>query len=345
MMFRQVPYLVGLTALTVVSSTMSASAETPSLDSAVEVGQYEDNSAEPNKPDDIWFRRSTSSFQTLAGDLERDAGTRGRGDAETPELASYVVSESSWESNLELDAETQEAPDAEQFNFTRTVSGSQQTGITPVSQEIKKQDYFLPTNIAGIKEYPVNSPESKVVEPMPGTLDTSAALLTVEPKSIAEPLDTTVAQRDLDLRRTPRPVPNWIGIGGNIGLSDDNDEESALGRGAFMVNAKLNLVRNISFRPAVLIADNTTFLLPATYDFVIPAKQPFERIKFAPFVGGGAAFSTGDNSSVGFLLTGGVEFPISRQFVANGSISIGFLETTDLGIQLGVGYLFSEFLR
>ncbi|NEQ64831.1 MAG: hypothetical protein F6K21_04885 [Symploca sp. SIO2D2] len=333
-LIKPVSCLVGLTALTVVSNTIPASAQTLSLDSSVEVS--EENSAqvvetkvisvansEPlaevevieQKPEDFWFRRSANLFHNPS----------------TVNDEAFVSQE----------AEINEYP---------SVSEKPKPSVAPILQEVVEQDNLLPTESVGVKEYQVNYPELAATEPMPGTLDTSAAVLRVEPKTAvvsevnSELSGTTVAQRDFDLRRIPRPIPNWIGVGGNIGLTD-NDEESAIGRGAFVVNAKLNLVRNISLRPAVIIADNTTFLVPATYDFIIPADKPFGRIKFAPFVGGGAAFSTGDNSSVGFLLTGGVEVPLSRQFVANGSINIGFLETTDVGIQLGVGYLFSEFLK
>ncbi|NEP12092.1 MAG: hypothetical protein F6K14_18155 [Symploca sp. SIO2C1] len=291
--FRPVSCLVAFSALTVVSSTMSASAETPSLDSSLAIAEYEETSVQ-------------------------------------------VV-------------------EATETSVSTTEQLLTESTIAPISQEIVEQDHLPSVKLAGIDEYPVDSVELTVVEPMPGTLATSADVLMVEPETSSVPeatsesLDTTVAQRDLDLRRIPRPIPNWIGIGGNIGLSDndddssDDEEESALGRGAFVINGKLNLVRNISFRPAVFIGDNTTFVLPVTYDFLIPGDDPFAPVKFAPFVGGGAAIATGDNSSVGFLFTGGVEIPLSRQFVANGSINVGFLETTDVGIQLGVGYLFSEF--
>ncbi|NEP58282.1 MAG: hypothetical protein F6K31_14905 [Symploca sp. SIO2G7] len=333
---KPVSCLVGLTTLTVVSSTMPASAQTLSLDSSVEIGKYEDNSAqiveaavtsdsnsEPlakeevveQKSEDFWFRRNASLFHNPS----------------TVNNETFVYQE-------------------EEINNNPSTSEKQKPLVAPIPQEVVEQYNLPPIESTSVKKYQINYPELAVVELTPGTLDKSAAVLMVEPETAAVPeitseaSNTTIAQRDFDLRRIPRPIPNWIGIGGNIGLSD-NDEDSALARGAFVVNAKLNLVRNISLRPAVIIADNTTFLVSATYDFLIPADQPFERIRFAPFVGGGAAFSTGDNSSVGFLLTGGVEVPISRQFVANGSISVGFLETTDVGIQLGVGYLFSEFLR
>ncbi|NES22901.1 MAG: hypothetical protein F6K41_29280 [Symploca sp. SIO3E6] len=333
-LIKPVSCLVGLTTLTVVSSTMPASAQTLSLDLSVEAS--EENStqvvetratsianSEPlaevevikQKPEDFWFRRSASLFHNSS----------------TVNDEAFVYQEE----------EIKEHPSA---------SEKPKPSVAPILQEVVEQDNLLPTELAEVKEYQINYPELAATEPMPGTLDTSAAVLRVEPKTAvvsevnSELSGTTVAQRDFDLRRIPRPIPNWIGAGGNIGLTDNN-EESAIGRGAFVINAKLNLVRNISLRPAVILADNTTFLVPATYDFIIPEDKPFGKIKFAPFVGGGAAFSTGDNSSVGFLLTGGVEVPLSRQFVANGSINIGFLETTDIGIQLGVGYLFSEFLK
>jgi len=39
-----------------------------------------------------------------------------------------------------------------------------------------------------------------------------------------------------------------------------------------------------------------------------------------------------------------VDVPLSRSFVANGSINIGFIEDeTDIGIILGVGYTFPDF--
>lgn len=280
--FRPISCLVSLTALTLVSSTTSAYAETPSLDS----GEYDGTSVQ---------------------------------------IVEAPVTPVSTIEPLTIE-----------------------TTVVPISPEVVEQDHLPPATLEGIDEYQADSHDLTVVEPMPGTLATSAELLLVQPEIssvsevASEQIDTDIAQRDIDLRRGPSPIPNYIGIGGNIGLSDNN-EESALGRGAFIVNGKLRLVRNLSFRPAVIIGDNTAFLFPVTYDFLIPGNDRFAPVKFAPFVGGGAAISTGDNSSVGFLFTSGVEVPLSRQFVANGSISVGFLETTDVGIQLGVGYLFSEF--
>lgn len=152
--------------------------------------------------------------------------------------------------------------------------------------------------------------------------------------------DNTIAQTDIDPGRATRGGASYIGIGGNIGLTGD----TATGNGAFVVNSKIGLTRTLSFRPSVIIEDDVDFLLPVTYDFVIQQEDPFERVPFAPFVGGGVAFSTDDDNNFGFLLTGGVDVPLSSQFVANATVNVGFIEdTTDVGIVLGVGYTFVGF--
>jgi hypothetical protein len=159
------------------------------------------------------------------------------------------------------------------------------------------------------------------------------------PEVSSDKADTTVAQTELDPGRATRGGSSYIGIGGNIGLGGN----TALGKGAFVINSKIGLTRNISFRPAVILGDNTDFLLPVTYDFVIQSNDPFAPVPFAPFAGGGVAVST--EGDVGFLLTGGVDFPLSREFVANASINVGFSGDTDVGLIVGVGYTFPGFQR
>jgi hypothetical protein len=67
-------------------------------------------------------------------------------------------------------------------------------------------------------------------------------------------------------------------------------------------------------------------------------------VRFAPFVGGGLALSTDEDDNLGFVVTGGVDFPLSPQFVANAALNIGFLEdTTDFGLMVGIGYTFVSF--
>jgi hypothetical protein len=196
---------------------------------------------------------------------------------------------------------------------------------------------------------PATLAEAPKAEAIPGTLSTSATHLTEQPETSPhsevyseQTEDTSVAQsiEDIEPGRATRGGRSYIGIGGNLGLTGG----TAIGQGAFMINSKIGLTPNISFRPAVLIGESTDFLLPLTYDFILQSADPFEPIPFAPFVGGGVAFSTSDDNTVGFLLTGGADFPLSAQFVANAKVNAGFFgDTTSVGISLGVGYQFSGF--
>lgn len=193
------------------------------------------------------------------------------------------------------------------------------------------------------------TPEDAIAtQPIPEPLTSSADALTLQPTQDAEIVlneSQTLAQTDLDIRRGTRGVPNYVGVGVNIGLTEDDDgDETGLGDAGFVINGKIGLSRNLSLRPGVIIGDDLVFLVPLTYDFIIPRVDPFEPVRFAPFLGGGVALSTDGDDNIGFLFTGGVDVPLSRSFVANGSINIGFIEDqTDVGIILGVGYTFPDF--
>ncbi|MEA5597119.1 hypothetical protein VB797_22500, partial [Rivularia sp. UHCC 0363] len=136
------------------------------------------------------------------------------------------------------------------------------------------------------------------------------------------------------------PARNYIGVGGNFGLSEDGD--TALGDNGFTVFSKIGLTNNLSFRPAVTINDDAVFLIPITFDFPIQSSSVFRKSSTiaVPYIGGGAAVSTGDDSSVEFMLTGGVDVPLSDKFNANAGLNIGFSDETDVGIRLGVSYNF-----
>jgi uncharacterized surface protein with fasciclin (FAS1) repeats len=135
------------------------------------------------------------------------------------------------------------------------------------------------------------------------------------------------------------PELNYIGIGGNIGLGGD----SAIGEGSFVVFSKIGLTENISLRPAGAIDDDPTVLLPVTYDFSFRSVDPVEEIEpfsVAPYVGGGLGIETSDDADVGVLLTGGVDVPINDQFTATAAANVLFLDDTDVGLMLGIGYRF-----
>ncbi|MFQ4145744.1 hypothetical protein [Chlorogloeopsis sp. ULAP02] len=138
--------------------------------------------------------------------------------------------------------------------------------------------------------------------------------------------------------RATRGGSSYIGVGGNIGLSGD----TTIGEGAFAVFSKFGLTNNFSARPGALFGDNTVILLPLTLDFPVEpvTETTQQQLNVAPYIGGGAAISTGRDSTVGFLLTGGVDVPLSNEFTANAGVNVGFIDETDVGLQLGVGYNF-----
>ncbi len=220
--------------------------------------------------------------------------------------------------------------------------------VQPIAQNLLVQPIAQNLLVQPITQNPLVT--SIAVQPIPGTAATSAQLLIAPQPSVQQASllfpnksETRLAQADLDPRRpTTARVPNYIGIGGNLGLSD-NSTSTSLGDGGFVVNGKFSLTPKLSLRPAAIFGNDVTFLIPLTYDFVIPTVDPFEPVRFAPFLGGGLAISTDDDNSIGFLFTGGIDVPISRAFVANASINLGFIEDeTDFGLMIGVGYTFPK---
>jgi hypothetical protein len=187
---------------------------------------------------------------------------------------------------------------------------------------------------------------SATLTPIPGTVATSSTTLTsesVEPTSqtIAQPSDTRVAQSDIDLGRTTSGGSSYIGVAANIGLSGG---DSSLSDGNFAVVSKIGLTNSISVRPSAVLGDNTTILLPITYDFTFQSADAFsEPLPIAPYVGVGAAYKTGDDSQFAFLVSGGIDVPLSPQFTATAAVNAGFFNETDIGLLLGVGYNFSGF--
>lgn len=135
--------------------------------------------------------------------------------------------------------------------------------------------------------------------------------------------------------RTTRSGPSYIGVGGNIGITGD----TTINEGAFAVISKIGLTQNFSVRPAALIGDNTVFLIPVTIDFA-QADVGTNQLNIAPYIGGGVAVSTGRDSTVGALISGGVDVPLSSQITATAGVNIGFIDETDVGVLLGVGYNF-----
>ncbi len=140
--------------------------------------------------------------------------------------------------------------------------------------------------------------------PVPGTTVTSAAPLTTQtPAPQQAPASKTdngdLAQIDVDPGTPTFGGDSYIGIAGNLGLGGD----SALGDSSFMVISKIGLTTRIAVRPSVAIESDPVILVPVTFDFSIRPVDAFtERLPIAPYVGGGVAISTGDDSDIGPLV-------------------------------------------
>ncbi|MDM9581825.1 MULTISPECIES: hypothetical protein [unclassified Nostoc] len=208
---------------------------------------------------------------------------------------------------------------------------------------IETTETFTVTNLTKVEQLPntgIQENASVTPIPVPGTVATSSATLTSESvQPTSQPSATRVAQSDIDLGRTTSGGSSYLGIAANIGL---NGGDTSLGDGNFAVVSKIGLTNSISVRPSAVFGDNTTVLLPITYDFTFKSADAFsEPLAIAPYVGVGAAYKTGDDSKFAFLVSGGIDVPLTSQFTATAAINAGFFDETDVGLLLGVGYNFS----
>ena len=218
------------------------------------------------------------------------------------------------------------------------------------------QDTKVSTSAAALRNEPTNSVVAQVDPAYPTTQPTTPtaeptypstqpATPTTEPPATTPettPTQTTPTQQTpgaIEPGRATRGGFSYVGVGGNIGLAGG---ETALGVGNFTVISKIGLTEAVSARPAVVIGDDTTILIPLTYDFTIqPTGAATEVISgFSPYVGGGLAIATGSNSDVGPMVTAGADVPIGSQFTANAGVNVGFFDSTSVGLTVGVGYNF-----
>ncbi|MUL38918.1 hypothetical protein, partial [Gloeocapsopsis dulcis] len=173
-------------------------------------------------------------------------------------------------------------------------------------------------------------------QPIPGTPDPTFPSPTPQQVPDTIPPDTTVEPAIVPGTAT-RGGASYIGVGGNIGFGGN----TTLSEGAFSVYSKIGLTETFSIRPAVFFGDNTLIAVPITVDFP-PAETGVAaaQLNVAPYIGAGVAISTGQDSTVGALITGGVDVPLTEQFTATAGVNIGFVDGTDVGLLVGVGYNF-----
>jgi hypothetical protein len=173
--------------------------------------------------------------------------------------------------------------------------------------------------------------------PIPGTVETNSEVLFTLPET-----NTEIAQTDINLGRLTRHEYGYIGAGVNLGFN--GNDATPVGDIGFLINSKVALNPNLSLRPGLIIGDNIAFLVPVTYDFTLSGDDPFDPSPFVPYAGGGLVISNEDDNSLGVLLTGGLDYRISKRFVGNAALNVGFLTgRTDLGLTLSIGYILTGY--
>jgi hypothetical protein len=121
-------------------------------------------------------------------------------------------------------------------------------------------------------------------------------------------------------------------LGGDTALSESN----------FAAISKIGLTRTISVRPSAVFGDDTVFLVPVTLDFAPREVEPgvVQQFSVSPYVGAGVAIEASGDTDIGLLLTGGVDVPLGNRFTLTGAVNAAFVDETDVGLLLGVGYNF-----
>ncbi|MDJ1176978.1 hypothetical protein [Roseofilum capinflatum] len=139
----------------------------------------------------------------------------------------------------------------------------------------------------------------------------------------------------------PRPpVGSYFGIGGTIGLTDG---ETALGSGGFSLVSKGALSEYLTLHNATSFGKQTASMFALTGEFPIRNGQTQEVVAM-PFLGGGTLVTTQDEWRFHGLIVGGVDVPLSRDFMGTMRVNTGFVDgKTEVGIVLGVGYRFNLF--
>lgn len=202
------------------------------------------------------------------------------------------------------------------------------------TKEISKPSVLL-KNPEQVKNY-LRSPDGKISTV--GALTTksqgNAATIRTPENLISQFGGMTNSNGDRIFRST-RSGPSYIGVAANFGLNGNSD----LGGRSLVIISKFGLNETMAIRPSALILGKAaTFLLPITYDF--EPQQAFGNFKFSPYLGGGVAITTGSNSSYGAMITGGIDIPWTSTFTVNVTANMAFLDTTDFGVLVGIGYNF-----
>ncbi|MEG4508259.1 hypothetical protein QUA81_32295 [Microcoleus sp. F6_B4] len=358
--------LINLAALAVCCSTLSAKAETGNLPeigtTATIAAQNIDQISEPAATSAVKPDAETTASNKKIDSISWSELTEAAEPAASEPAANLQVSIAAPEKSEAAKSEIAETETAQNTSIAAETQKSEETAkiadnsvkVESTVETAKKND--RPTSIVAESnnlEVTATKEEKEVKtaqELLSNPVSTSASALTNQPKVAEKPATASEATEKVaqgsPIRpgRATRSGPSYIGIGGNLGFGGD----TALGDGSFAIISKIGLTNNFSVRPTVLFRDNLTVLVPVTFDFVsqeaVEVSDDFV-ITAAPYAGAGVAFSTGDNSNFGFLISGGVDVPLSRNFTATAGLNVGFLDGAEVGLLVGVGYTFPNVVR
>ena len=358
--------LINLAALAVCCSTLSAKAETGNLPdvatTATMATQNIDQISEPAATSAVKADAETTASNTKIDSISWSELTEAAEPAASEPTANLQVSIAATEKS---EAATSEIAGTETEQNTSIVAETQKSEETakiadkgvkvqPRSETAKKSD--RPTSIvadSNNSELTATKAEKEVKtaqELLSNPVSTSASALTNKPKvaekpaTVSEPTEKVAQGAEIRPGRATRSGPSYIGIGGNLGFGGD----SALGDGSFAIISKIGLTNNLSVRPTVLFQDNLTLIVPVTFDFVsqetVEVSEDFV-ISAAPYAGAGVIVTTGDDGNFGFLISGGVDVPLTTNLTATAGLNIGFVDGADVGLLVGVGYTFPNIAR
>ena len=352
--------LINLAALAVCCTTLSAKAETGNLPDVATTTTLEaqniDQISEPTATSAVKPDAETTASNTKIDSISWSELTEAAEPAASASSANLAASVATPSESAAVTSEIAETETLQNTSIAAETENSEQTAKIADNSALTQSNSLIAEKLDRNNSELTAAKEEKEVktaqEVLSNPVSTSASALTNQPKLaqkpatvsekpqiLAQPAGTTVRPG-----RTTRSGPSYIGIGGNLGFGGD----TALGDGSFAIISKIGLTNNFSVRPTVLFRDNVTVLVPVTYDFVsqnaVEVSDDFV-ITAAPYAGAGVAFSTGDNSNFGFLISGGVDVPISRNFTATAGLNIGFLDGAEVGLLLGVGYTFPNVVR
>jgi hypothetical protein len=169
-------------------------------------------------------------------------------------------------------------------------------------------------------EVPTDEVTPDVVQPSPSPIMTPTD---------APPVDQT----------QPRRPRSSIGLGGSIGVSG---EDTGLSEGGLAIISRNDLNDAFSIRGTTVFGNSRTDnAIALTVNF--PIRSTSGNVQLIPYAGGGLLISSKsffNDVIVRGLVTGGIDIPISRRFTATAAANVGFTDTTNVGVRLGVMYGF-----